>query len=54
MSSVLPVVLLGLGGVLIGGAVSLRRQGASTVAVVGLVALALMAVAAGVLRLVYE
>jgi hypothetical protein len=53
MSKVLPIVLLGLAGVLVGGAWSLRRQGApaGSVAVLGL--LAVMAAGAGVLRLVF-
>ena len=48
----MPIVLFGLGGVLVGGAVAMRRQGAPGVAVVVLGLMALMAVAAGVLRLV--
>jgi hypothetical protein len=53
MGNVLPVVLFALGGMLVGGAFSLRRQGASVLAVVLLALLAVMAVAAGTLRLVY-
>ena len=52
MSNVLPIALFALGGVLAGGAYSLRRQGAPTGAVVVLAVLAVMAVAAGVLRLI--
>ena len=54
MSSWFPIILFGLGGVLAGGAVSMRRQGAPTMAVVLLGLLALMAVAAGALRLIYK
>jgi hypothetical protein len=53
MSNVLPIALLGLAGVLVGGAWSLRRQGASVVSVVVLGLLAVMAAAAGLLRLYY-
>ncbi len=53
MSSVLPIALFALGGVLLGGAWSLRRQGAPTTAVVVLGLMALLAVVAAVLRLVY-
>ena len=53
MSSWFPVILFALGGVLVGGAVSMRKQGAPTM-VVGLLGLmALLAVAAGALRLIY-
>jgi hypothetical protein len=44
---------MALGGVLLGGAASLRRQGATVWAVAGLAGLALLSVAAGTLRLVY-
>jgi hypothetical protein len=54
MGNILPVVLFALGGVLVGGAISLRRQGAPAFAVVLLGLFALMAVAAGALRLIYE
>ena len=54
MSSVLPIVLFGLGGLLAGGAVSVRKQGAGPVPVVALGALAVLAVAGGVLWLVGE
>ena len=53
MSSVLPIALFALGGVLLGGAVSMRRQGAPVGAVAVLAALAVLAVAAGGLRLLY-
>jgi hypothetical protein len=47
----LPVVMFAVGGVLLGGAWSLRGQGASKVAVVLVAVLALVALAAGVLWL---
>ena len=49
MRTVLPILLLGLAGLLVGGAISLRRQGARwpVVVVVGL--LAALATVAGVL-----
>ena len=52
MDALLPILLLGLGGLLVGGAISLYRQRASlvVVAVVGL--LGAMAAAGGVLWLV--
>jgi hypothetical protein len=46
-------MLFALGGVLVGGAVSMRRQGAPTMAVLLLGLLALLAVAAGALRMIY-
>ena len=52
MNNVLPIALFALGGVLVGGAYSMRRQGASTAAVVLLTVLAVLAVVAGVLRLI--
>jgi len=46
--SIVPILLLGLGGMLVGGVISLARQGASKFSI-GLVAvLALLAMAAGV------
>jgi hypothetical protein len=54
VGSVLPIALFALGGVLLGGAVSLRRQGAPLAAVAVLGLLAVLAVVAGVLRLVYR
>jgi hypothetical protein len=53
VSGVLTVVLFALGGVLIGGAWSMRQQGASTKAVALFGVMALMSVTAGALRLVY-
>jgi hypothetical protein len=50
---VLPILLFALGGILVGGAVSMRRQGAPTAFVVLLGLMALMAVAAGSLRVIY-
>ncbi|GIJ51889.1 hypothetical protein Val02_87750 [Virgisporangium aliadipatigenens] len=49
--SVFPIVLFGLAGVLLGGAWSLKRQGAPITASALLGVLAVMAAAAGVLRL---
>ena len=52
MRVVWPILLLGVAGILVGGALSLRRQGASRTAV-GLVGLlALIAAAGGVLWLI--
>ncbi|GIJ77750.1 hypothetical protein SAMN05443287_111154 [Micromonospora phaseoli] len=51
MSGVLPTLLLILAGVLVGGALSLHRQGAPRGAVVVTGLLALLATAAGVLWL---
>ncbi len=51
MSSVLPTLLLILAGVLVGGAWSLYRQGASRGAVVITAVLAVLATAGGVLWL---
>ena len=48
MSSILPVVLFGLGGILVGGAYSMRKQGAGTAPVVILGVFALLALASGV------
>jgi hypothetical protein len=53
MTGLLTVVLFALGGVLIGGAWSMRQQGASKVAVLCFAVMALMSVTAGALRLVY-
>jgi hypothetical protein len=53
VSSVLPVMLFALGGVLLGGAWSLRRQGAPLAAALVLALLAVLALVAAVLRLVY-
>ncbi len=48
MKVVLPVLLFALGGVLAGGAWSMRQQGASRGAIVATVLLALLAVGGGV------
>ena len=54
MNSVLPILLFALGGVLVGGVISLRQQkkGILPLAIVG--TLAIVAVAGGVLLLVGE
>ncbi|MCF0095747.1 MULTISPECIES: hypothetical protein [unclassified Micromonospora] len=54
MGAALPTLLLILAGVLVGGAWSLHRQGAPRAAVVITALLALLATAAGVLRLIPE
>ena len=54
MGSVMPVVLLALAGVLVGGAFSMHRQGASKGVVGVLGVLALAAGAGGVLWLLPE
>ncbi|MER7168371.1 hypothetical protein ABT336_20180 [Micromonospora sp. NPDC000207] len=51
MDSVLPMLLLALGGVLVGGAWSLHRQGAPRSAVVIAGVLAVLATVGGVLYL---
>jgi hypothetical protein len=52
VSSIVPVLLLAVAGILVGGVVSLARQGASRFSI-GLVAvLALLALAGGVLWLI--
>ena len=51
MRTVLPILMLGLAGLLVGGAISLRRQGARWPAVVGLAALAAFAAVVGILWL---
>ena len=51
MSSVLPILLLGLAGLFVGGAVSMFRQGAGRALVVVLGLLAAVSAAAGVLWL---
>jgi hypothetical protein len=53
MNNVLPIALMALGGVLLGRAASVRRQGAPVLAVALLGVLALLSVAAGTLRLIY-
>ncbi|HEX2419725.1 MAG TPA: hypothetical protein VHJ83_16625 [Micromonosporaceae bacterium] len=54
MSSVAPLLLLALAGLLTGGAWSLRQQGASPVALWTTVVLAVLALAAGVAWLLPE
>ena len=49
MSSVLPILLLGLAGLFVGGAISLYRQGAARTLVIVLGLLAAVAATAGVL-----
>lgn len=51
MSSILPIALMGLAGVLVGGAWSLHRQGAPRTNVILLGVLALAALAGGILWL---
>lgn len=51
MGSVLPVVLFALAGVLVGGAWSVHRQGASRGVVIGLAVLAVLAAGGGILWL---
>ncbi len=51
MRSIWPILLLGLAGILLGGAWSLRKQGSSLVAVGFVGLLALVAAAGGVLWL---
>lgn len=51
MGSVLPVVLFALAGILVGGAWSVHRQGGSRGMVAGLGALAVLALAGGILWL---
>jgi hypothetical protein len=54
MRTVVPIVMLGLAGLLVGGAISLRRQGARWPVVVGFGLLGAIAAAAGVLWMVNE
>jgi hypothetical protein len=49
----LPIALFALGGVMLGGVLSLRRQGAPMAPTVVLGLLAVMAVAGGALQLIY-
>jgi hypothetical protein len=51
VDAVLPIVLLGLAGLLVGGVVSMKQQGAGTVPVVVLAVLAVLAAAGGALWL---
>ena len=46
--SVLPVLLLGLAGILVGGVISLARQGATKFSIGLVAALALLALAGGI------
>ena len=48
MQSILPVLLFALGGVLVGGAYSIRSQGGPKAVTIGFVVLAVLAVAGGV------
>jgi hypothetical protein len=52
VSAIWPILLLGLAGILIGGAASMRKQGAGLFAVGLVAALALLAAAGGVLWLI--
>ena len=49
--SVLPVLLLGLAGILVGGVISLVRQGATKFSIGLVAALALLALAGGIVWL---
>jgi hypothetical protein len=51
MRAVWPILLLGFAGILVGGAYSMRKQGAGPVAVGIVAVLALVAAAGGVLWL---
>jgi hypothetical protein len=50
--SVVPILLLGLGGLLVGGVISLVRQGATKFSIGLVAALALLSLAAGVAWLI--
>jgi hypothetical protein len=54
VKSVVPILLLALAGLLVGGAVSMRRQGAGRTPVVVLGLLALVSAVAGILWLIPE
>jgi hypothetical protein len=54
VKTLLPILLLGLAGVLVGGSVSMRQQGAGRVPIIVLGLLAVIAAVAGVLWLVPE
>jgi len=54
MSAVLPILLLALAGILVGGAWSSYRQGASPKVIVVIVLLALVSAAGGVLWMLPE
>jgi hypothetical protein len=49
VSSLLPILLLGVAGLLVGGAISMRRQGAGVVPVTVLGVLGTVSAVAGVL-----
>lgn len=51
MRAVLPIVLLGIAGLFVGGAISLRRQGARPPVWVGVGLIGLLAAVAGILWL---
>ena len=51
MAAVLPILLVALAGLLLGGAISMHRQGASRGVVAVLAVLSALAAAAAVLRL---
>jgi hypothetical protein len=51
MSALLPILMLGVAGLFMGGAISMYRQKASTVTVVVLGLLGVLAAAAGILWL---
>jgi hypothetical protein len=50
--SLVPILLLGLGGMLVGGVISLVRQGATKFSIGLVAALALLSIAAGVAWLI--
>ncbi len=50
--SLVPILLLGLGGMLVGGVISLSRQGATKFSIGLVAALALLSLAAGVAWLI--
>ena len=50
--SIVPILLLGLGGMLVGGVISLVRQGATKFSIGLVAALALLSLAAGVAWLI--
>jgi hypothetical protein len=52
VNGVVPILLLGLGGILVGGVISLSRQGATRFSIGLVAALALLALAGGVLWLI--
>jgi len=54
VSAVVPILLLGLAGIFVGGMVSLRRNGASKGPIIALGVLAAIAAVAGVLWLLPE